>query len=112
MHFIEGSWLGFPSILARTGYTGEDGFEIYCLTERLNDWVSAFESSVNIKVPWVGLAARDSLRLEAGLPLFGHELSEEISPCASWTFMGSRISKVRFYWQRSLIERKAGYAKA
>lgn len=77
MHFIEGNWMGKPSILARTGYTGEDGFEIYCSVDELDKWVFAFEK---MNTPWIGLAARDSLRLEAGFPLYGHELSLDISP--------------------------------
>ena len=68
MHFLEGNWMGSASIIARTGYTGEDGFEIYCLVDELEKWVVAFDQ---IQVPWIGLAARDSLRLEAGFPSTG-----------------------------------------
>ena len=106
MHFIEGSWLGIPSILARTGYTGEDGFEIYCSTERLSEWVSAFESSVNIEVPWAGLAARDSLRLEAGFPLFGHELSEEISPLQAGLSWAVGFQKLDFIGKEALLRER------
>tara|TARA_B100002019_G_scaffold224325_1_gene197258 strand:- start:460 stop:1572 length:1113 start_codon:yes stop_codon:yes gene_type:complete len=79
MHFIVGDWMGFTSILARTGYTGEDGFEIYCKCYDLPKWLKTFESQA-ASIPWIGLAARDSLRLEAGFPLYGHELSENITP--------------------------------
>lgn len=79
MHFIIIDWMGFTSILARTGYTGEDGFEIYCKCSDLPKWLNNFESYTN-SIPWIGLAARDSLRLEAGFPLYGHELSETITP--------------------------------
>lgn len=77
MSFLEGNWMGQKTILARSGYTGEDGFEIYCSPTELEIWADAMEQ---FHVPWVGLAARDSLRLEAGFPLHGHELSPEISP--------------------------------
>ena len=77
MHFLEGNWMGSASIIARTGYTGEDGFEIYCLVDELEKWVVAFDQ---IQVPWIGLAARDSLRMEAGFPLYGQELSATITP--------------------------------
>ena len=77
MRFIEGSWMGSHAIIARTGYTGEDGFEIYCSVKELKQWAVAFE---NTQTSWIGLAARDSLRLESGFPLYGHELSLDISP--------------------------------
>lgn len=74
-----------PAQLARTGYTGEDGFEIYLdiesdpsVAERVWNAISAVGESHGL-VP-CGLAARDSLRLEAGMPLHGHELSTEINP--------------------------------
>ena len=75
--FIEGDWMGGEAIISRTGYTGADGFEIYCPTPELNKWFDAFD---DLQVRWAGLAARDSLRLEAGYPLYGHELSPTISP--------------------------------
>ena len=64
--------------LSRTGYTGEDGFEV-AMPEA--DCAAFAESLVaDERVEWIGLGARDSLRLEAGLPLYGQDLSEEISP--------------------------------
>jgi len=82
MHCVEGVWLGTDkSLIARTGYTGEDGFEIYCSKDQLSEWVAALSNSFESgKLCWIGLAARDTLRLEAGFPLHGHELSDEISP--------------------------------
>ena len=77
MSFLEGNWMGQKTILSRSGYTGEDGFEIYCSPPELDIWADAMEQ---FHVPWVGLAARDSLRLEAGFPLHGHEISPQISP--------------------------------
>ena len=64
-------------IVSRTGYTGEDGFEIYCSPEVINEiWDMLYQSGV---VP-CGLGCRDTLRFEAGLPLYGHELSDRITP--------------------------------
>jgi aminomethyltransferase len=64
-------------IISRTGYTGEDGFEIYCCHEAINDiWDKLLAAGV---VP-CGLGCRDTLRFEAGLPLYGHELSDTITP--------------------------------
>jgi len=81
MHFTEVDAFDSPVLLARSGYTGEDGFEIYCRSETLHCWAeSLVESGESYGLRWAGLAARDSLRLEAGLPLHGHELSDRITP--------------------------------
>ncbi len=72
---------GIKVMLSRTGYTGEDGFELYC---RPNDatklWDILLETGVAYGLKPAGLGARDTLRLEANLPLYGQELSEDISP--------------------------------
>jgi len=72
---------GSPTLLARTGYTGEDGFEFFCpaaVAERL--WNLALDIGASAGIVPCGLAARDTLRLEAGMPLYGHELSLERTP--------------------------------
>jgi glycine cleavage system T protein len=69
--------------VGRTGYTGEDGVEIFCpAREALGVWSSLFERAklVSVDLLPIGLAARDSLRFEAGFPLYGHELREDILP--------------------------------
>ncbi|MDO4918674.1 glycine cleavage system aminomethyltransferase GcvT [Kocuria sp.] len=77
---------GVDVLAARTGYTGEDGFELYCPNGdavRLWDALLATAAELGTEdapVRPAGLAARDSLRLEAGMPLYGHELSTEITP--------------------------------
>ena len=77
---------GVDVLAARTGYTGEDGFELYCANADAETlWnallVTAEElGTEDAPVQPAGLAARDSLRLEAGMPLYGHELSTEITP--------------------------------
>ncbi len=71
-------WQGTRLIVSRSGYTGEDGFEILCAREygaRLWNAILADE-----RVKPIGLGARDSLRLEAGLPLYGHDLDDTVSP--------------------------------
>ena len=79
MHFAKREIWGEQSYIARTGYTGEDGFEIFLPSSVLSKFASLISSS-STDTSWVGLAARDSLRLEAGFCLHGHEISEEISP--------------------------------
>jgi aminomethyltransferase len=68
-------------IISRTGYTGEDGFEISLgATIAQGVWEAMMEEGQSLGVVPAGLGARDTLRLEAGMPLFGHELSEQIDP--------------------------------
>ena len=75
--YYEAEWKGERMIVSRTGYTGEDGFEIYCSHKAVNEiWDILLEAGV---AP-CGLGCRDTLRFEAGLPLYGHELSDEITP--------------------------------
>lgn len=78
---LEARLLGVDVLLARTGYTGEDGFEIYCrssVAEQVWRGVTKAGSAHGL-VP-AGLACRDTLRLEAGMPLYGHELGAGITP--------------------------------
>ncbi len=70
----------FEGHVSRTGYTGEDGFELYVPSEKATDlWNALREHAGDALVP-CGLGARDTLRLEAGMPLYGHELGEEWNP--------------------------------
>jgi len=78
---MTGDVAGVVSLVARTGYTGEDGFEIFCPAgdgERLFEVILAAGASDGL-LP-CGLGARDTLRMEAGLPLYGHELDRKTSP--------------------------------
>ena len=79
-HFMSGQYLGWPYTISRTGYTGEDGVELIVPNEAAGpafEFLRA-EQTFRGQVRPAGLGARDTLRLEAGMPLFGHELSEEI----------------------------------
>ncbi len=76
---------GRPARLARTGYTGEDGFELFLAPE---DAEAVFEALLEVGARPCGLGARDTLRLEAGFPLYGHELTEETNPlCTPWAWV-------------------------
>ena len=103
-HFTEGEVAGVKCIISRTGYTGEDGFELYCPAGdgvRLAEAVVAAGAAFGLEL--TGLGARDSLRLEAGFPLYGHEITEHINPIAAglgWVvkfdkgpFIGSEVLK-------------------
>jgi aminomethyltransferase len=80
-HFAAGQVAGFPCIISRTGYTGEDGFELYSagdFGDRLAETMLSAGAPLGLEL--AGLGARDSLRLEAGFPLYGHEITEKIDP--------------------------------
>ncbi|MDA9872019.1 glycine cleavage system aminomethyltransferase GcvT [Candidatus Thioglobus sp.] len=92
---------GIECLITRSGYTGEDGFEISLAAKDSEKLAKLLLS--NIEVEWVGLGARDSLRLEAGLSLYGHELDIYHSPVES--SLGWALSKVR----RTGGEREGNY---
>jgi aminomethyltransferase len=71
---------GRAAWVARTGYTGEDGFEIFCAPADCEPIWDALTASVEGGLPAAGLAARDTLRLEAGMPLYGNELGRDVTP--------------------------------
>jgi aminomethyltransferase len=72
---------GKPCIVSRTGYTGEDGYELIVRSEdAVRVWENLLLAGRAEGIAPVGLGARDTLRLEAGMPLYGHELSEQIDP--------------------------------
>ena len=72
---------GLDILLARTGYTGEDGFELYLPNAGAEElWNVLTKAGADFDLKPAGLAARDSLRLEAGMPLFGNELTNDITP--------------------------------
>jgi aminomethyltransferase len=72
---------GKPCFVSRTGYTGEDGCELICAASAAAEiWERVFDGVESAAGRPVGLGARDTLRLEAAMPLYGHELSEAINP--------------------------------
>lgn len=80
---VETDLAGVSTLIGRTGYTGEDGVELFFPAEAARQvWESILNTGAagDIEVKPVGLAARDSLRFEAGFPLYGHEISAEITP--------------------------------
>ncbi|MFO1518414.1 MAG: glycine cleavage system aminomethyltransferase GcvT [bacterium] len=80
-HFLEGTQDGCEVLVARTGYTGEDGFEIYCHNkDAVSLWSRLLEEGTPLGLVPCGLGCRDTLRLEMAYPLYGHELTDEISP--------------------------------
>src|SRR3546814_6306619 len=82
---------GARAWISRSGYTGEDGFEISILARDAETVAESIAAQAEVKP--IGLGARDSMRLEAGLPLYGHDLDEETTPIEA--DLGFAISKRR-----------------
>lgn len=91
-------------LVSRSGYTGEDGFEIYGSNE---DILELFIIIADDKVTLCGLGARDTLRFEAGLPLYGHEISENINPLEAGLSFALAFEK-DFFGKDTLLEIKKG----
>lgn len=93
----EGLVNGEKGMVTRTGYTGEDGFELYAPAATLGKlWDQALIAGKDENIAPCGLGARDTLRLEAGMPLYGHEITAEINPIEADLMFGVRLEKADF----------------
>lgn len=101
---IPAEYEGEPMLIARTGYTGEDGYELYVAPERAAGLWNALRETGGPRVVPCGLASRDTLRLEAGMPLYGHELSRDILPVQAGLGRVVALSKEGDFVGRSAIE--------
>ncbi len=108
MTFTEGPVAGVPCLISRSGYTGEDGYEIYCPTTQA---LPLFDALMATGVPRgllpIGLGARDTLRLEAKMPLYGNELSFDITPLEAKLGWAVSMDKPDFVGQAALAQQKA-----
>lgn len=89
-----------PLFISRSGYTGEDGFEISFESKYVDKILGAMLKSPEVK--WAGLGARDSLRIEAGLCLHGHDISDKTTPFEGtlmWTVSKKKEGRVPFIGQ-------------
>ncbi|ORT55239.1 glycine cleavage system aminomethyltransferase GcvT [Streptomyces sp. CB03238] len=78
---LPGTVAGVPALIARTGYTGEDGFELFVEPQHAEKlWQALTEAGAPVGLIPCGLSCRDTLRLEAGMPLYGHELTTSLTP--------------------------------
>ncbi|MEM0965739.1 MAG: glycine cleavage system aminomethyltransferase GcvT [Verrucomicrobiota bacterium] len=106
-HLLQAEVAGISIVASRTGYTGEDGFELFVRAENALELAKRLKAGDTIE--WIGLGARDSLRLEAGLPLYGHELTEQISPVAAGFGWAVKEEKPRFVGKDALqLEKQIG----
>ncbi len=103
--YYDSVWNGARMIVSRTGYTGEDGFEVYTdIAGTQEIWNKLIAAGITP----CGLGCRDTLRFEAGLPLYGDELSAEISPVEAGLGMFCKLDKEEFIGKEALAAQKAG----
>lgn len=115
-HFTEGQVDGVPAIVSRTGYTGEDGFEVYAAAEKAeqlwNKLLDAGSFGSDTGVLPCGLAARNTLRLEAGMALYGHEIDETTTLLEANLGWICKLNKGEFIGRDVLTKQKeAGVGK-
>ena len=111
--FTQGQVAGEPAFIARTGYTGEDGFELFVEADRVGRvWDSILESGKAKGVLPAGLGARDILRLEAALRLYGNDMDETVNPYEAglgWTVKltkGEFIGRAALEKSREVVDRR------
>jgi aminomethyltransferase len=109
--FTWGTVAGIPNVLiARTGYSGEDGFEVYIPSDEpttVKMWEALMEAGAEFGIRPCGLGARNTLRLEAGMSLYGHEISEEINVLEAGLDRWLKLDKGEFIGRDALLEVQA-----
>jgi aminomethyltransferase len=106
-HFTELNIYGIKTLVSRTGYSGEDGFELYFpIKEAEKMWNTLLEKGKEYGLKPIGLGARDTLRIEACYPLYGHELNESITPVESGLGWAVKTEKKEFIGKKVLEKQK------
>lgn len=103
--FKECDYDGEKILISRTGYTGEDGFEIYANHDIIRGFWDKLLATGNVEP--CGLGCRDTLRFEVGLPLYGDELSEEITPLEACLSMFVKLDKADFIGKEAILKQKS-----
>ena len=103
-HYVTGQIDGLPTIFCRTGYTGEDGFEVIVpATQAEALWDALLKGGAAA----CGLGARDALRIEAGYPLYGHEIDDTTSPVEACLMWAVKLDKSNFIGREAIVAAKA-----
>ena len=111
-HHTGGEAVGQAVSVSRTGYTGEDGFEIILAGDAAESlWVELLEAGTNLGVKPCGLGARDTLRFEAAMPLYGHEMDESVNPYDAGLGWAVKLNKGEFVGRDALKRAKIGSAR-
>jgi aminomethyltransferase len=109
----EGTVAGIPALVARTGYTGEDGFEVFVDTGRTVELWDVLLAAVRAADGGsIGLGARDTLRLEAGMPLYGNELDRDTNPYEAGLGRVVKLEKAGDFVGRAALEKVAAAGPA
>lgn len=109
-NFVIDTFAGVPNVvISATGYTGSGGFEVYVKNEDIETvWTKVFEAGANWGIKPIGLAARDTLRLEMGYCLYGNELNDEISPLEAGLGWVTKFTKDFVNSENLKAEKEAG----
>lgn len=100
-----GKVAGIDCLISKTGYTGEDGYELYCAPQKAPElWNALLEAGKDNGLIPCGLGARDTLRLEAGMPLYGHEMTDDITPKQTGLGMFVKMDKEDFIGKKAMEE--------
>ena len=107
--FVVGTVAGVPPTISRTGYTGEDGFELYVnASDAVRLWEALMRSDpTSVTVTPAGLGARDSLRLEMGMALYGNEIDDTVTPLEANLGWIVKTKKGEFVGRDALLAQKA-----
>ncbi|WP_445396241.1 glycine cleavage system aminomethyltransferase GcvT [Streptomyces sp. LE64] len=110
---LPGTVAGVPALIARTGYTGEDGFELFVAPEHAEGvWRALTKAGAPVGLVPCGLSCRDTLRLEAGMPLYGHELTTGLTPFDAGLGRVVKFEKEGDFVGRAALEAAAEKAAA
>ncbi|MCF6239297.1 MAG: glycine cleavage system aminomethyltransferase GcvT [Candidatus Marinimicrobia bacterium] len=105
--FVEGQVAGIDAIISRTGYTGEDGFELYCPAEDgVKLWEELMRVGQSLGLKPIGLGARDTLRLEKAYALYGHEITADIMPIEARLGWITKLKKGNFVGRDAMLKAK------
>lgn len=102
-----GAVAGIPACISRTGYTGEDGFELIAFGPAVDLWEKLLATGKDDGLVTCGLGCRDTLRLEAAMPLYGHELNENVDPLTAGLSFAVKLDKPEFIGREALLRIKA-----
>jgi aminomethyltransferase len=112
-HAIDAEVAGVPALVSRTGYTGEDGFElIVAAPAAVSTWDALMRAGESLGVHPCGLGARDTLRFEAAMALYGHELGDEINPYEAGVGWAVKLGKEPFVGRDALIRLREAPGRA
>jgi aminomethyltransferase len=105
--FLDGEVAGAPALISRTGYTGEDGFELYLEPERAPEvWRRLLAAGAAHGLVPAGIGARDTLRLEAAMALYGHEIDERTTPLEAGLSWVVKLGKGDFIGRDALLAQR------